>query len=196
MTTPTPAEVAAATSGLGGGTPPAGEPADNGQSGGTPPDPNAPTISQSHMNHLLAQQKRELQAKYPDYDTYKDKATKLDALTATTQTVEEQNANLTGLLATTERDRDDAKTQVMQQRLAGEAKLPFELWKFVTGSDEDSIKGTIEDLKKHMVQATPEPPKGHQRPAPVRQQGAPSSQGTGGSVASGRELFASRHKKS
>src|SRR5437763_649900 len=115
---PSPADLAAAAAAAGGGSQSGGQMQPDGNGNGQQFDPNAPTISQSHMNHLLAEQKRELKAKYGDYDDLRDKAEKFDTLVGTTKSIEEQAADLNARLATTERDKGDLELTIKAQRLA------------------------------------------------------------------------------
>lgn len=186
-----PATSAAAAAAAGGQQPPEG--------GGQQFDPNAPAISQSHMNHLLAQQKRELNEKYGDYDTLKERAEKFDSLVNTTKTAEETAAELNAQLATRERDVADGKLTIQAQRLAALAGIHPDLWDMVKGPDEATINTNIERLKAHT--APPAPPEGSG--APQQRRGRAPGQGRpgagdgdgGGSVASGRDLYESRKPK-
>lgn len=196
MTTPTPLEVmqtAAAAAANGNGNAQQPQPGS-----GTPPaapvtDPDAPSISQSHMNHLLATQKREIQSKYADYDDKAAAAEKYNSLVAASRSAEEQAADLTGRLATRDRDVSERDATIMRYRLAGTAQLPADLWDMVGGTDETSINANIEKLKRHMAPATAaaQPPQQPQRPAPTPGQGRPpTSDGKpSGSVSGGRDLF-------
>lgn len=192
--TPTPLEVmqtaaAAAANGNGGGQQP--QPGGGNPSTQQLPDPDAPSISQSHMNHLLATQKREIQAKYADYDDKTAAAEKYATLVAASRSAEEQAADLTGRLATRDHDVADRDTTIMRYRLAGAAQLPSDLWDMVGGADETSIKDNIEKLKRHMAPATASQSPQQTPPAPTPGQGRPPS-GDGkptGSVSGGRDLF-------
>lgn len=205
MTTPTPLEVmqtaaAAATGGNGNGQPAQQPPSGSGTPPAqTPTDPDAPSISQSHMNHLLATQKRDIQAKYADYDDKAAAAEKYNSLVAASRSAEEQAADLNGRLATRERDVADRDATIMRYRLAGAAQLPADLWDMVGGTDETSINANIEKLKRHMAPAAaPQPPQ-QTRPAPTPGQGRPPANGDGkpsGSVSGGRDLFNKSRKSS
>lgn len=197
---PSPADVAAAaaaaTTAAGGQQPP-----DSGGNGGPQFDPNAPSISQSHMNHLLAEQKRDLNAKFGDYADLKERAEKFDALVGTTKSVEEQAGELTAQLATRDRDLGDANLTIKAQRLAALASIHPDLWDMVKGPDEATINANIERLKAHTAAAAPQPPAGgdkQQRRGRTPGQGRPGADAGdgGGSVASGRELYESRQPKS
>lgn len=206
MTTPSPAAMPPQTSVGTGGTPAAGTPEQSAPGGGQAPGtPNEPLITQSHMNHLLAEQKREFLNKYGDYDDVKQKAETFDSLVNTAKTAEEQAAELNAKLATTERDKADLAAQNLRYKLAGQAQVPADLWDMVGGVDEASIKTNIEKLKQHITPAAGTPDAGGQqpqqqqprRPAPVSGQGQAGNGGTGGAtgngIAGGRDLFNSRH---
>lgn len=201
MTTPTPADVAAQLSAQQGGTDTGQPQQQSGDQGGQQSqfDPNSPSISQNHMNHLLAEEKRKWQSKYGDYDEVRTKAEQLDALLATTRTAEEQTGELTAQLATRDRDLSDANLTIQRQQLAGEAQLPAALWGMIGGTDEATIKANIEILKQHMTPAAPEGGgQGRQqgpRPTPGQGRGNGGGNGAGGSIAGGRDLFAERHGK-
>lgn len=204
MTTPTPNAMPAQAPAGTGGTPEQGAQAAAAAAGGQQlPPPNEPTITQSHMNHLLAEQKREFQTKYGDYDDRVAKAEAYDALIATTRTTEEQAADVAARLATTERDKASLETDKLRYRLAGASQIPADLWDMIGGTDEASIKANIEKLKQHTT--PPADPAGgseqqqSRRPAPVGGQGQSGSGGNGGftgnGLAGGRDLYNSRHKK-
>lgn len=42
------------------------------------------------------------------------------------------------------------ETTILQQRIAGELKLPVKFWKFVEGKTDDEIKDSIKDLKQEL----------------------------------------------
>lgn len=156
------------------------------------------------MNHLLAEQKREIRGRYVDYDDVKSKAERYDALVATTQPIEEQAADLTAKLATRDRDVSDRDITIERYRLAGVAQLPADLWDMVGGTDQATINANIEKLKRHMGpgEALPDPSQQPQqtprRPLPTPGQGSPSPSGDGkggGTLSSGRELYQSSRKK-
>lgn len=165
-------------------------------------DPNTPSISQAHMNHLLAEQKRELKARYQDYDYLREKAEKFDTLVGTTKSIEEQAADLNTRLATTERDKGDLQLVIQRQKLAALAGIHPDLWDMIGGADEDSIKTNIDRLKQHVAPPAPEnngAEKQQQRRGRAPGQGRPGAgggdAGPNGSIAAGRDLFESRQPK-
>lgn len=214
MTSPTPNAMPQQTQPGTGGTSESGQQQQDPSGGGQQPqfDPNAPSISQSHMNHLLAEQKRELHSKFGDYDTLKDKAERYDTLVGTAKSAEEQASDLAAQLATREREVADERARALRYKLAGEAQIPAPLWDMVGGGDETTIKHNIELLKQHTTTSgagggtippaqggqQPQHQSATQRPAPVRGQGQPGAGSSGGltgnGMAGGRELFKSRQK--
>lgn len=182
-----------------GGSPAASDQGQQGDQGGGF-DVNAPAISQAHMNHLLAEQKRSIRSQFADYDTLRDKADRYDSLVSTAKSAEEQAADLNAQLATRERDNADLALQNQRYRLAGQAGLPADLWDMVGGMDEASIKDNIEKLKRHMGPAEPDQQQPQQgrgpRPTPGQGKPGPSDGKAGGTLNAGRELFQSRNKKS
>lgn len=210
MTAPTPNSMPQQAQSGTGGSPDEGQQGAGSQGGSQQqPDPNAPVISQSHMNYLLAEQKRELTGKYADYDERGQKAQAYDALIATTRTTEEQAADLAAKLATTERTKAESDTTILRYKMAGAAQLPADLWDMVGGTDESSIKANIEKLKQFVTPANPDngndggqhdqQQQSKRRPAPVKGQGQAGNGGSGGvtgnGMTGGRDLFRERHGK-
>lgn len=102
------------------------------------------------------------------------------------------------------------ETTILQQRIAGEQKLPVRFWKFVEGKTDDEIKESIEGLKKDLNLETDDGGDGNQGngqqqqasgtgarpPAANQQQGRTSGGGSPAkTLTSGREAYEAKHKK-
>jgi regulator of replication initiation timing len=138
-------------------TAPAGEQQENngGQGGGgqqtaTGGTGGEQTLTQDHVNKLLASQKREIEGKYAGYEDLKDKATKYDALSATTKTdierFQEQLNSATSENGTLKTDNERLQTQLARQQEAAKQGLDPELWDRVTGKTAEEIEADVKKL--------------------------------------------------
>lgn len=90
---------------------------------------------------------------------------------------------------------------ILRQQVAGKQQLPPRLWKLIEGDDEDSIKASIEDLKKEFGIETDDGDDGGdkqqqngrigsgRRPAPNAQQGSGGGRSEKASLTAGREAY-------
>lgn len=124
------------------------------------------TFTQDQVNDLLARQKGDVQRKFSDYDTLKDKASKLDEMEAASQSEVEK---LTSKLAKAEERASTAEGRLVRFQVATEKKLPAELVERLQGSTPEELAADADkllELVKPGEQPPPEFDGGTREPAP------------------------------
>ncbi len=121
-----------------------------------------PITTQDEFDKAVQARIQRERDKFKDFDTFKDKAAKFDALAGkdyegTIKDLQEQlkTANET-LTAMTER-ADTAEHSLMISRVAQEFKLPKELADRLTGSTEEELRTDAQALAKFVTPTEPAP---------------------------------------
>ena len=197
--------------GSGEGAGPANPPQDSGV--------QATLFTQDQVNHFVAQGKRGATTSYFK-DLGFEAPPSADEMKATLEAAAEyrklqegqksDNDRLTGELAS-EREKSakipGLETQLLRQRLAGDALLPTRFWKFVEGKTDDEITESIKGLKQELNLPDGgdggdggEPPSQPQRQGtgalqPNPQQGSATGRAPAKTMATGREAYEKKHKR-
>lgn len=144
-------------------TAPAGEqqqseptPAPKGDKGN---DGGAKTFTQDQLNAIVAQTRRDTEAKFDGFDDIKAKAEQLDALTQSAKS-DLERANET---AATEKKRADteaqekaqAKLENLRYKICAAKKLDPDLWDRVTGTTKEEIEADADKLAEKFTPARP-----------------------------------------
>lgn len=125
------------------------------------------TFTQSQLNAIVAQARRETEAKFEGHDELKNKAAQLDQLTQSTKS-EVQRA--TEAAAEVAKERDGFKTtnvelqkQLLRQKISATEKLDPDLWDRVKGDTDEEISADVRALvAKFGTTGGGRPPKGLQ----------------------------------
>ena len=149
------------------------------ENGGTTPPAGERNFTQAQLDAIVAERLARERAKFADYETLKDKASKFDAAEEAGKT-ELQKA--TDKAAKLEKELNDLKqanaTNAMRAKVASEMKLPAGLAEFLTAADEEGCKAQAQKLLEQI--------KPGNYPS-VKDGGSPQNPPSGGST---REQFA------
>lgn len=108
------------------------------------------TFTQSQLNAIVAQTRREAESRFQGYDDYKTKAGQLDQLTASAKSdLQRANDEAADFKAKHEAAQDTVtslQTQLLRQEIAAEKGLPAKLWKRVGGSTKEEIEADVAEL--------------------------------------------------
>lgn len=113
------------------------------------------------FSRALAKRAAEIEAKYPNYDEYKEKAAKFDEQANESKTdIDKLNERL----ASIEKERDDLKAaqerQTLISSIAQETGLPASVVSMLSGDDTDALKQHAQSLKELMETKNTERRKG------------------------------------
>lgn len=137
----------------------AGTPANSGQEGG---GVQATLFTQEQVNSIAAREKRGALGSFfkeLGFDTVPDAETIKNTFTAAQEHKklkdgEKGDVERLGTELASEREKSAKvpvlETTILQQRIAGELKLPVKFWKFVEGKTDDEIKESITELKQEL----------------------------------------------
>ena len=186
-------------------------PANSGQEG-----VQATLFTQDQVNHFVAQGKRGATTGYfkelgfDEPPSPAELKASLEAAAEYRKLQEGQKSDLdrlNGELAATRETAAEVptlKTQLLRQRLAGDASLPTRFWKFVEGSTDDEIAESIKGLKQELNLAGTDEGTGEGAPVEQPRQGLTPNpqQGSGGgkppkkgSMSAGMDAYHAKHKK-
>lgn len=136
-------------------TAPAGDPQPEATSAPKPgpqggqPEPEK-TFTQSQLNAIVAQARRDTEAKFDGFDDIKAKATQLDQLTESTksevQRANESAAEFKSRAEAETKEKESAKLENLRYKISATKKLDPELWDRVTGTTEEEITADVEKL--------------------------------------------------
>jgi hypothetical protein len=111
------------------------------QTGGSQAAAGSRTFTQEEVNSLLAKERRDTQAKYPDYEDLKAKAAKLDELEeANRSDLEKAQAEAAKYKAKAEKYEADAKRAEDVAEMAGKYGVDAALLARMDGDVEDNAK--------------------------------------------------------
>lgn len=196
-----------------------GNPANSDQGGG---GVQATLFTQDQVNHFQNQAKRGALSGFfkelgfddvPDAETLKST---FDAAAEHKKLKDGEKGDVERLSGelTSEREKSakvpTLETTILQQRIAGELKLPVRFWRYVEGKTEDEIKESIKELKtelnladdgndgddgKDKQQQQQATGTGARPPAPNQQQGRTGGGSPVKTLAAGREAYDAKHNK-
>jgi hypothetical protein len=110
------------------------------------------TFTQEDINKIVVERLAREKEKYSDYETLKQKATKLDELDLANKSELEKeqakSAKFEKLLAEKEKEKQLLLIENLKLSLLETAGLPKSWSKRISGTTEDEIKADIEELKK------------------------------------------------
>lgn len=108
------------------------------------------TFTQSQLNAIVAQNRREVESKFAGYDDLKTKAEQFDALTESAKSeLERATAQATDFKSKFEASESKAaglQTQLLRQEIAADKGLPAKLWKRVGGTTKEEIEADVAEL--------------------------------------------------
>lgn len=108
------------------------------------------TFTQSQLNALLAQQRRDVESKFSDYPDLKSKAQQYDALEESVksdvQRANESAAEFKARADSEAAEKTAAKLENLRFRISAKKGLDPELWDRVTGTNEEEIEADVDKL--------------------------------------------------
>jgi hypothetical protein len=113
------------------------------------PEPEK-TFTQAQLNAIVAQARRDTEAKFDGFDAIKEKATQFDQLTESAKSdVQRANESAAEFKARAEaeaKEKTEAKLESLRYKLSAKKGLDPDLWDRVTGTTEEEITADVEKL--------------------------------------------------